>query len=69
MMFEYFNNDSSFSLREAERVMVCVLPQGKSRDAATRIQHTLIEAFCRENDVRCLKVSVLSNYCPLQIFR
>ncbi|WAR24224.1 GA45A-like protein [Mya arenaria] len=42
--------------RDADNVMVCILPQGKARDAAVRIQHTLIEAFCRENDVRCLKV-------------
>lgn len=42
--------------RDTERVMVVILPDAKVKDAALRIQHTLIEAFCRENDVRVLKV-------------
>ncbi|KAH3782728.1 growth arrest and DNA damage-inducible protein GADD45 alpha-like isoform X2 [Dreissena polymorpha] len=48
--------------RDADSVMVCILPVGKGKDASLRIQHTLIEAFCRENDVRCLKVD-----CPTKI--
>lgn len=44
--------------RETDRVMLCILPESKTQDVSIRIQHTLIEAFCRENDVRVLKVSL-----------
>ncbi|XP_060605887.1 growth arrest and DNA damage-inducible protein GADD45 alpha-like [Ruditapes philippinarum] len=42
--------------RDTERVLVVILPDTKVKDAALRIQHTLIEAFCRENEVKVLKV-------------
>ncbi|KAL4236763.1 Growth arrest and DNA damage-inducible protein GADD45 alpha [Mactra antiquata] len=42
--------------RDSESVMVVILPDFKVKDAALRIQHTLIEAFCRENEVKVLKV-------------
>lgn len=47
---------------DTESVMVVVLPEGKVKDASLRIQHTLIEAFCRENEVKVIKVSIR---CPL----
>ncbi|KAK6188275.1 hypothetical protein SNE40_004487 [Patella caerulea] len=40
----------------AEDVMLCVLPEAGSENIAVHIQHTLIEAFCWENDIRILKV-------------
>ena len=46
-----------FIYRDTERVLVVILPDTKVKDAALRIQHTLIEAFCRENEVKVLKVS------------
>lgn len=42
--------------REVENVMVCILPEGKIQDVSLRIQHTLIEAFCRENEIKVIKV-------------
>jgi len=42
--------------RDTERVMLCILPESKSLDVSVRMQHTLVEAFCRENDVKVLKV-------------
>lgn len=48
------------SHRDTERALVVILPESKVKDAALRIQHTLIEAFCRENDVKVLKVNLMS---------
>ncbi|ESO88301.1 hypothetical protein LOTGIDRAFT_165742 [Lottia gigantea] len=39
-----------------ENVMICVLPEAESENISIHIQHTLIEAFCWENDIRILKV-------------
>ncbi|KAK6179689.1 hypothetical protein SNE40_011994 [Patella caerulea] len=39
-----------------ENVMLCVLPEAGSEEVSVHIQHTLIEAFCWENDIRILKV-------------
>ncbi|XP_041357951.1 growth arrest and DNA damage-inducible protein GADD45 alpha-like [Gigantopelta aegis] len=40
-----------------DSVMLCVLPNaGSSSDVTVHIQHTLMEAFCWENDIKMLKV-------------
>ncbi|KAK3606128.1 hypothetical protein CHS0354_010757 [Potamilus streckersoni] len=41
---------------DADSVMVCVLPEASSQNITTRIQHKLIEAYCRENSIKVLKV-------------
>ncbi|KAL5016808.1 hypothetical protein ScPMuIL_006397 [Solemya velum] len=40
-----------------EKVMFCILPEVTSDDVTVRIQHTLTEAYCAENDIRIIKVS------------
>ncbi|KAK6178882.1 hypothetical protein SNE40_011368 [Patella caerulea] len=44
-----------------ENVMLCVLPEAGSENISVHIQHTLIEAFCWENDIRILKVKTSFN--------
>ncbi|ESO88302.1 hypothetical protein LOTGIDRAFT_234627 [Lottia gigantea] len=44
-----------------ENVMICVLPEAESENISIHIQHTLIEAFCWENDIRILKVKNASS--------
>ncbi|XP_021356770.1 growth arrest and DNA damage-inducible protein GADD45 beta-like [Mizuhopecten yessoensis] len=40
-----------------DQVMLCILPDsGPGHDVTIDIEHTLIEAYCWENDVRVLKV-------------
>lgn len=40
-----------------ENVMLCVLPQATfESDVTIHMQHTLIEAYCWENDITVLKV-------------
>ncbi|XP_041359694.1 growth arrest and DNA damage-inducible protein GADD45 alpha-like [Gigantopelta aegis] len=42
----------------ADNVMLCVLPEaGNANDVTVHIKHTLIEAFCWENDIKLLKVT------------
>ena len=43
--------------REPDNVMMCILREGDRNDISVKIQHTLIEAYCWENDIRVLKVS------------
>lgn len=52
-----------FYYRDPESVMVVILPDSKVKDASLRIQHTLIEAFCRENEVKVLKVKCVHLIC------
>ncbi|KAK6188274.1 hypothetical protein SNE40_004486 [Patella caerulea] len=44
----------------ADNVMLCVLPDAGSENISVNIQHTLIEAFCRENDIKILKIDSFS---------
>ncbi|XP_046575945.1 growth arrest and DNA damage-inducible protein GADD45 alpha-like isoform X2 [Haliotis rubra] len=40
-----------------DNVMLCVLPEARGQhDVTLDIQHTLIEAFCWENDIQLIKV-------------
>lgn len=40
-----------------DNVMLCVLPEVSGQhDVTVDIQHTLIEAFCWENEIKLLKV-------------
>ncbi|XP_062566456.1 growth arrest and DNA damage-inducible protein GADD45 gamma-like [Saccostrea cucullata] len=40
-------------------VTLCVLPTGFNNDVTVHIHHTLMEAFCLENDIKLLKVDSL----------
>ena len=35
---------------------MCILKDGDSNDISVKIQHTLIEAYCWENDITVLKI-------------
>ncbi|KAL3869261.1 hypothetical protein ACJMK2_041965 [Sinanodonta woodiana] len=41
---------------DADGVMVCILREASLQNITTRIQHKLIEAYCRENSIKVLKV-------------
>lgn len=45
-------------LRDPDRVMLCLLPEGIERNVSIRIQHTLMEAYCRENGIPVIKVKI-----------
>lgn len=42
--------------RNPEHVMRCVLSEGNSNDISVQIQHTLIQAYCWENEISVHKV-------------
>ena len=52
--------------QEPESVMLCLLPGGTSDDISVAIQHTLIEAYCWENDINVIKVCTLSIHLKSQ---
>ena len=44
----------------SDNVMLCLLPSaGNANDVTVHIQHTLIEAFCWENDIKLIEVDIL----------
>lgn len=40
-------------------VTLCILPVGDNGDVTVHIHHTLMEAYCLENDIKLLKVDSL----------
>lgn len=46
--------------RDPQRVLCCVVPQSGTRDAASHIQTTLLQAFCYENAITIIKVGLCS---------
>lgn len=41
---------------DVDNVMACILNEQKNCDLSVKIQHTLIEAYCWENEIRVIKV-------------
>ena len=42
--------------RDPDKVKMCILREDASNDISVKIQHTLIEAYCWENDISVQKV-------------
>lgn len=42
--------------RAPDDVTLCILPVGDNGDVTVHIHHTLMEAYCLENDIKLLKV-------------
>ncbi|KAL5016806.1 hypothetical protein ScPMuIL_006395 [Solemya velum] len=45
--------------RNPENIMVCVLPEVETIDVTVQIEHTLIQAYCREKGIKVLRVDSL----------
>ncbi|XP_048763548.1 growth arrest and DNA damage-inducible protein GADD45 gamma-like [Ostrea edulis] len=43
----------------SDDVTLCILPPGDVNDVTVHIHHTLMEAFCLENDIKLIKVDSL----------
>jgi hypothetical protein len=52
MIFNYW----CYCCRTSDDVTLCILPPGDNNDVTVHIHHTLMEAFCLENDIKLLKV-------------
>lgn len=51
---------------DPESVMLCVLPDASDHcDVTVHIQHTLIQAFCWENDIQMIKVDCVNKLAGL----
>lgn len=54
----HFNHDC-FYFSCADNVMACILADyGPVHDVTINIEHTLLEAYCMENDIKVLKVNI-----------
>jgi len=51
-----YNVPPSSTYRDPDRVMLCLLPETIEQNVSIRIQHTLMEAYCRENGIPVIKV-------------
>lgn len=50
---------------EPDDVMMCILPEVYSQNVPSGIQHTLMEAYCRECDIPVLKVESVSSFVEM----
>lgn len=53
--------------RDPQSVLCCVVPQSGTRDAASHIQTTLMQAFCYENSITIIKVGLCSRHVDTQL--
>lgn len=61
MYILFINYRFFFIFSNPDNVAMCILPMGTDdEDVTNHIQHTLVEAFCWENDIPLIKVSIYS---------